>query len=177
MAHGDPKNPEKNPHPVKRYEVIATSYAPGPWDSIEAYIGYDVINQECVPILPFIGVRQTPNAGINVPMIHVDDHTWKGYFYRDALQDEDYFKLGVCHWDVTNISVNAIGKGVSFGWGRMLDDLLRGSVETSYFKKSSYGDKALVPYGAQVYPFNYVDVNKNKDAYFSVTITAKEVGS
>ncbi|WP_230598664.1 hypothetical protein [Xanthomonas albilineans] len=163
-----------NPHPVKRYEVIATSHAPGPWDTIKAYIGYDVINAKCVPLIPFIGQRHMPNTGLDVPMTQVDDHTWKGYFYRDALQDEDYFKLGVCHWDVTSVGVSARGKGVTFGWGGMLVELLHDSPETSYFKKISYGDNALVPYGAQVYPFNYIDVNKNKDAYFSVTIAVKE---
>ncbi|WP_230598254.1 hypothetical protein [Xanthomonas albilineans] len=177
MAHSDPHNPAKNPHPVKRYEVIATSYAPGPWDSITGYVHYDVINTKCVPVSPFIGAQNVPVTGIEIPMDRVDDHTWKGYFYRDALRDEDYFNLGLCHWDVTSISVNTIGKGVRFGWGGMLGDLLRGSTGMSYFKRSSYGDNVLVPYGAQVYPFSYPDVNKNKDAYFSVTIAVKEVKS
>jgi hypothetical protein len=35
MTHGDPKNPKKNPHPIKRYEVTATTDAPGPWDAVK----------------------------------------------------------------------------------------------------------------------------------------------
>ncbi|WP_196298219.1 hypothetical protein [Xanthomonas albilineans] len=163
-----------NPHPVKRYEVIATSHAPGPWDSIKGYIGYDVINEKCVPMMPFVGVRQTPNTGLDVPMTQVDDHTWKGYFYRDALLNEDYFKLGVCHWDVTSVGVSAKGQGVTFGWGGMLVELLRESQEVYYFKKSSYGDRHLVEYGAQTLVGDDDEVLQHPDAHFSVTISVKE---
>ncbi|WP_196298232.1 hypothetical protein [Xanthomonas albilineans] len=163
-----------NPHPVKRYEVIATSHAPGPWDSIEAYIGYDVINEKCVPLAPFLGVRQTPNTGLDVPMTQVDDHTWKGYFYRDALLDEDYFKLGVCHWDATGAGISAIAKGVRFNWGNGLEPLLRDGERTFYFKKSVYGDTSFVPYGAPTLTGEDDEVIQHPDAHFQVTITVRE---
>ncbi|MCC4597236.1 hypothetical protein NRY95_06180 [Xanthomonas campestris pv. phormiicola] len=164
-----------NPHPVKRYEVIATSHAPGPWDTFEgAYIGYDVINTKCVPMIPFIGEQHVPNTGLNIPMTRVDDHTWKGYFYRDALQDEDYFKLGVCHWDVTSVGVSAIAQGVRFAWSSSLEELLRNSSETNYFKRSAYGDRSLVPYGASDFDPANPEVLQRPDAYFPVTIAVKE---
>ncbi|WP_198526492.1 hypothetical protein [Xanthomonas sp. SHU 166] len=167
-----------NPHPVKRYEVIATSNAPGPWDSFKgAYIGYDVINKNCVPMMPVLGEHHVPNTGLDIPMVQVDDHTWKGYFYRDALLDEDYFNLGVCHWDVTSVGVSAIGKGVKFGWGGLLEKILREGGGKSYFKNSSYGDPALVPYGALEFQSDDPEVLKDPDAYFPVTITVKEVKS
>ena len=164
-----------NPHPVKRYEVIATSHAPGPWDSIIGYIHYDVINTKCVPMEPFVGVQNVPGTGLEIPMARVDDHTWKGYFYRDALLDEDYFKLGVCHWNVTSISANAVSQGIRFGWGGMLDELLRHSPETSYFKKSVYGDKSMSGYPALTLNHTDAEVFQTPDAYFQVTIAAKEV--
>ncbi|WP_230598661.1 hypothetical protein [Xanthomonas albilineans] len=163
-----------NPHPVKRYEVIATSHAPGPWDTIKAYIGYDVINEKCVPMMPFVGVRQVPGTGLDVPMTQVDDHTWKGYFYRDALLDEDYFKLGVCHWDTTGVSISAMAKGVRFNWGYTLNTLLRDGVKTRYFKRSIYGDISFVPYGALDLSPADPNVLQHVDAYFPVTITVKE---
>ncbi|WP_225563045.1 hypothetical protein [Rhodanobacter sp. DHG33] len=49
MTHGDPTNPKKNSHPIKRYEITATTDAPGPWDSVKGYIAYEVTNPECVP--------------------------------------------------------------------------------------------------------------------------------
>ncbi|WP_200893912.1 hypothetical protein [Xanthomonas sp. GPE 39] len=163
-----------NPHPVKRYEVIATSHAPGPWDSIKAYIGYDVINPKCVPMIPFIGEQHMPNTGLYIPMARVDDHTWKGYFYRDALLDEDYFKLGVCHWDVTSVGISAIAKGVRFNWSGMLQELLHDSPETSYFKKIVYGDTSFSPYGAPNYSALRPEYKESQGDFFPVTIAVKE---
>ena len=153
MTHGDSTNPAKNPHPVKRYEVTATSDAPGPWDSIEGYIGYDIAKADdgiakCVPMNKFLGEQSLTSIGVDIPMTRVDDHTWRGYFYRHALQDEDDFKLGVCHWDVTSVSVSTTAQGVRFGWGSMLDELLHKGPETRYFKKSVYGDRSFAQYGA-----------------------------
>jgi hypothetical protein len=167
-----------NRHPVKRYEIIATSHAPGPWDSFEgAYIGYDVVNTKCVPMIPFLGAQHVPNTGLKVPMARVGDHTWRGYFYRDALQDEDYFKLGICHWDVTSVGVSAKGKGVMFGWGGLLDEVLRDGIGSRYFKKSAYGNPSLVPYGALELNGDDPEVLENPDAYFLVTIAVREVAS
>ena len=163
-----------NPHPVKRYEVIATSHAPGPWDSIEAYIGYDVINTKCVPMIPFIGEQHVPNTGLDVPMVRVDDHTWKGYFYRDALQDEDYFKLGVCHWDVTSVGISALVQSVRFNWGGMLEELLRDSPQKSYFKRSVYGDRSMAGYPALTLNNTDTEVFERPGDYFTVTIAVKE---
>ena len=163
-----------NPHPVKRYEVIATSHAPGPWESIEAYIGYDVVNAKCVPMIPFIGEQHMPNTGLDVPMVRIDDHTWKGYFYRDALQDEDYFKLGVCHWDVTSVGISALAQSVRFNWGGMLEELLRDSPEKSYFKKSVYGDRSMAGYPALTLNNTDTEVFERPDDYFVVTIAVKE---
>ncbi|PPU91747.1 hypothetical protein XalbCFBP2523_13665 [Xanthomonas albilineans] len=163
-----------NPHPVRRYEVIATSHAPGPWDTIKAYIGYDVINEKCVPMMPFVGVQQVPGTGLDVPMTQVDDHTWKGYFYRDALLDEDYFKLGVCHWDATGAVIVATAKGVRFNWGNGLEPLLRDGERPFYFKKSVYGDTSFAPYGAPTLTGEDDEVVQHPDAHFQVTITVRE---
>ncbi|WP_235430566.1 hypothetical protein [Xanthomonas sp. MUS 060] len=155
--------------------MIATSHAPGPWDTFEgAYIHYDVINPKCVPMMRFVGAQHMPNTGLDVPMTQVDDHTWKGYFYRDALLDEDYFKLGVCHWGVTSVSASAIAKGVRFAWSGAFEELLRESQEVYYFKKSAYGDQHLVEYGAQTLVGDDDEVTQHPDAHFPVTIAVKE---
>ena len=175
MTHGDPSNPAKNPHPVKRYEVTATSYAPGPWDSVEAYIGYEVINTKCVPRDSFTGGQSVPNIGLDIPMTRVDDHTWNGYFYRDALQDEDYFKLGMCHWDVTDVSASFSAHGINFSSGSLLKNFLSSTSQTEYFKKSSYNDRDLVGIGALQFLPSSPEVVKHADAFFPITVTVKEV--
>lgn len=174
MSHGDPKNPAKNPHPVSRYEVTATSDVPGPWDSMIGYIHYDVANKQCIPMDSFLGEQNVPNIGVDIEMNRVDDHTWKGYFYRDALQDDDYFNLGVCHWDVTSVSANTTAQGVRFGWGGLFDELLRDSPETSYFKKSSYGDQSFAPDGAPNYSPLRPEYRRDPSEFFPVTIAIGE---
>jgi hypothetical protein len=163
-----------NPHPVKRYEVIATSRAPGPWDSIQAYIHYDVVNKKCVPQDWFTSAQNVPNTGIYTGMTRIGENTWKGYFYRDALQDEDYFKLGVCHWDATSVGISADAQGVRFGWGDLLDSLLHEGVWTRYFKKSAYRNQAFVRYGTlDLDPADPV-IHQHPSDYFQVTIAVKE---
>lgn len=180
MTHGTPEKPARNPHPVKRYEITATSEAPGQWDSIEGYIGYDIVKGDngivkCVPMDSFLGVQSLTSIGLDIAMTRVNDHTWRGYFYRDALQDEDYYNLGVCHWDVTGVSVSAMAQGVRFAWSDLFDDLLHKGPETRYFKKSVYGDQSFAQYGAPDLDPADPEVLKHPDAYFKVTLAVKEI--
>ncbi|WP_235429776.1 hypothetical protein [Xanthomonas sp. GPE 39] len=176
MSHGDPKNPKHNPHPVKRYEVIATADAPGPWDSVKGYLEYKVSNQECTPEDKFLGVHvMPPIVGQDFEMTRIDEKTWKGYFYRDFMQDEDYYGLGDCHWEPASVSTVFVGNGVAFDPGAVFEQILRNGQQTEYFKKSSYGDKALVRYGAQNYSIDDIGVIQNPGDYFKITMAIKEV--
>ena len=174
MSHGTSSNPAKNLHPVKRYEVTATSDAPGPWDSIDGYIGYDIANTQCMPLAPFFGERSLTSIGILIKMDRVGANTWRGHFYRDALQDEEYANLGVCHWDVTSVSANTTAQGVRFGWGGLFDELLRDSPETSYFKKRDYGDRSFAPDGAPNYSPLRPEYRRDPSEFFPVTIAIGE---
>lgn len=175
MTHGDPKNPKKNPHAVKRYEVTATADAPGPWDSVGGTVFFDVINNEdCVPRDSFTGGQNVPNTGDHFEMTRVDEKTWKGYFYRDALQDEDYFGMGVCHWDATGVGADFAVRGEKFNSSFLVKDFLEGP-QISYFKKSDYGEQALVRYGAPNYSPLRPEYTQNPTAFFPVTISIKEI--
>jgi hypothetical protein len=175
MSHGDPKNPKTNPNPVKRYEVTATADAPGPWDSVKGYISYKVINPNCTPEDKFLGVHALPSTeGQHIEMTRVDENTWKGYFYRDFILDEDYYGLGICHWDATSVGGVFVVRGETFGSSSILEDSLHSGPQTSYFKKSDYGNQALVKYGPQDYSAQDTDVIQHPDAYFRITIAVKE---
>lgn len=176
MTHGDPKNPKKNPHPVKRYEVIATADAPGPWDSVSGTAFFDVVNLKCTPENTFLGVHVKPqDVAIDFEMTRANDRTWKGYFYRDAIQDEDYYGLGVCHWDAISVSAGFAAQGMNFSSGSLLGSFLQKDSQVRYFKKNAYGNPALVRYGAQDYSAADTDVIQHPDAYFSITVTVKDV--
>ena len=175
MTHSDPENPKKNPNPVKRYEITARADAPGPWDEVSGTAFFEVVNVECTPENKFLGVHVKPtDVPIEFKMDRVDEKTWKGYFYRDSMMDEDYYGLGVCHWDSTSVSAGFAVQGVNFNSGMLLKEILQKGSQTEYFKKSAYGDHKLVGIGT----LNFSSINpeyvKNPDAFFPITLTVKE---
>ncbi|MBD8899989.1 hypothetical protein [Rhodanobacter sp. DHG33] len=175
MTHGDPTNPKKNPNPVKRYEVTATVDAPGSWDSVKGHIAYEVVNRECVPRGSFTGGQNVPNVGHDFEMTRVDGNTWKGYFYRDALRDEDYFGLGICHWDATGVTPIFTTHGETFGAATWLQDALAKGPQTEYFKKSEFLDKSLSGDGALDFSEKNPEYIKDPGAFFPIIVTVKEV--
>jgi hypothetical protein len=168
-----------NSNPRQKYEVIVTSAAPGPWDSVQGYVGYTVTNVKCVPQLPLEGAREVPNTGRKFKLSSTDGgKTWVGYFYRDAIEDADYFGLGVCHWDIESVGPGFYVHGEVFGHGLMLKDMLVPNTYTSYFKKSEYFNKSLDG-GALEWPANDKESRKeiavSPDAFFPMTITVRKV--
>lgn len=174
--HADPKNPKKNPHPVKRYEVTATAEAPGPWDKVDGYIIYEVVNIQCTPENKFLGVHIKPTeVGVNIEMIRVGENTWRGHFYRDYMQDEDYYGMGVCHWDTTSVTSGFTVHNEVFGSGSVFDDFLRHGSNTDYFKKSEYLDRSLAGDGALSFSSKYPGYIKSPNEFFPITVSVKEV--
>ena len=171
--HGDPKNPEKNPHPVKRYEVTATVDSPGPWDSVKGVVFFDVVNAECVPQDTFTGGRNVPNTSYDFEMVPIGRNTWRGYFYRDALRDDDYFGKGVCHWDAAQVAPDFKVDGVGFGSSQLVDDALR-SPQTDYFRKSDLSEQVKDLDSAPAFSVTRPEYKKNPDGFFPVTLTIKE---
>lgn len=174
MTHGDPKNPKKNPHPVKRYEVVVTADAPGPWDSVSGTVFFDVINRECVYRDSFTGGQNVPNSGYDFKMNRVDEKKWIGYFYRDALEDEDYFGLGVCHWDATGLTPTFIVHGEAFAASTGFEDALHKGPQVTYFKKSEYFDHSLTGDAALESTASTPDVVQHPDHFFPITVTVRE---
>jgi len=174
MTHGDPSNPAKNPHPVKRYVVTATSYAPGPWDAVEGVAFFDVINKKCVPMDSFTGGQSPPNTSVHFEMTRMNEKTWKGYFYRDALVDEDYFGLGVCHWDVTSLAPVFTVHSEKFGASTWFEDALHKGAQTTYFKKSEFLDHSLGGDDSLESTASTPEVIQRPSEFFPITVTVKE---
>ena len=174
--HGDPDSPKKNPHPTKRYELTAMAEAPGPWDSVIGSVSFEVANPGCTPENEFLGVHLLPRAfAIDFEMTRVGGNSWKGYFFRDALIDENYYGLGICRWDITNVSAEFITQGVDFPKSAFLKALLNEGPQSTYFKKTAYGDSTLVRYGPRDYSPTSLDVTQHPDGFFSVTVAVKEL--
>ena len=170
-----------NPRPQQKYEVIVTSDAPGPWDSVEASVLYTVTNDECVPLTPIEGARLTPDTLRTFKVTSSDGgKTWIGYFYRDAIEDADYFGRGVCHWDVESVGPSFTVHGENFGPDADLSEMLTAKTYTTNFLKAQYFDKAITDNlpatGRRMNDAEAVaEVARDPGAFFPMTITVKEV--
>jgi hypothetical protein len=168
-----------NSNPRQKYEVIVTSAAPGPWDSVQGYVGYTVTNVKCVPQLPLEGAREVPNTGRKFKLSSTDGgKTWVGYFYRDAIEDADYFGLGACHWDIESVGPGFYVHGEVFGHGLVLHEMLVPKVYTNYFEKAEYFHKGLGGTAVarrMANPDAAAEVNHDPNAFFPITITVKAV--
>lgn len=175
MNHGNPENPKKNPHPVKRYEVTTTTKVTGPWDVVKGRVFFDVTNVECTPEDKFLGVHKIPkDVVIDFDMTRVDENTWKGYFYRDSIQDEDYYGLGVCHWDTSSAAAVFVAHGVTFTSSDVLDVFLHKGPQTNYFRKSFYEDHSSTVDNVPGFSAINPQVVQHPDAFFPITVIVKE---
>lgn len=174
MNHGDPKNPKKNPHPLKRYEVIATSEAPGPWDSVKGIVFFDVTNLDCVPRGALTGGQNVPNIGQDFDMASIDGKTWKGYIYTDFLVDEDYFGKGVCRWSATAVTPVFTVHNRNFGAATWLADALIKGAQTDYFKRKDFLDQSPTAYAALDFSVINPEYLKDPGTFFPITVTVRE---
>jgi hypothetical protein len=175
MSHGDPEHPKKNPHPVQRYEVIATADTPGPWDSVKGYVSFKVTNLDCVPQDSFTGARNVPNTNFDFEMERTGPKSWVGHFYRDTLQDEDIFGRGVCKWDASTVGAEFIVHGTSFTSSDLLTTLINHGPETAYFKKSDFLNGADNEGGSLGFSSKNPLYTADPGAFFPITITVEAV--
>jgi hypothetical protein len=168
--HGDPDHPRETRHPLKRYELIAKAKAPGSWESVTGQLTF-VVNSECVPEGFHSRGWLVPNVAYSFAMKRTDDDTWKGYFYRDALQDENYFGLGTCHWDAAHVAANFTVHGTAFHQLAMLyfGEAATFEEKESYFLKSEF--LKAQPDRSEVMGFSHYDPDTSAypERYFTIS--------
>lgn len=159
-----------NPHPQQRYEITVTVDAPGPFDSVKGYAFYQVSNPSCIPQAPLTGGRSMPNISHDFELTQVSKGTYRGYFYLDQFQNEDYFGLGTCHMDLMSVAPDFNVHGESFNTALMLDDVVGQKSKTTYFSKKEYFERTL---GGAALEWHSIDreVATHPDSYFPITVT------
>ncbi|WP_139350826.1 hypothetical protein [Rhodanobacter sp. C01] len=132
---------KQNPHPKMRYEITMTiDGAPGPFDSVTAFVQYKVSNDRCVPLQPISGATLAPEDSVPLDLTKISDKVYTGHLYVDLLQDEDYYGLGVCHWEVVAATAVLQVKNVGFSPGLFKADVLAQRSATRYFLERDYFD-------------------------------------
>lgn len=135
------KNPDiqLNPNPRMKYEITVTiDGAPGDFERIEGSVDYIVSNEHCVPVTPITGATIPPEKRLSMPLRHVSGNVYKGELFMDALQDEDYFGMGVCHWSVVAASANLYAHRVDVSASLFKDDMLAQKAVTRYYSYGMY---------------------------------------
>ena len=177
-----------NPHPKQAYRLkIKINDAPGPLVSMNnTYIRY--MARDCSYVINHIeGVTSHPRKYVDIPLRQVGKDEYEASFYFDAVQDEDYFGEGVCHWkpDGFDGTFKATGKEEETGF--TISDVMRNLLEkktlTKYYWKWSYPyftreDGSISPdfvnFGITSPELYSAEEHKEM---FTITVTLEEVSS
>lgn len=104
-----PADVKTNPAPHGGNAVaFQTSGLPGAVRLLGAQLHYKVENRDCVPMdhgLAVGGVRLPPQYALAASFWLAPDGALVVETPDDALIDEDYFGLGVCHWELESVSL------------------------------------------------------------------------
>ncbi len=170
---------QRNPAPGRRYDItLAITDAPGPFGSVEGFAQYEAPN--CVFTLDSIaGVHSIPRHRMPVTYRKLDDSTYVGTIYLDAMLDEDYFANGICHWQFTSTTavLKATGAHAETGFAPSfeLEEALAQKSMTKYFWKERYPRESIEDYSEFGRPSAENFKSEIRDNLFTITLTPKEV--
>jgi hypothetical protein len=146
--------------------------APGPFDSIEARVQYQVMNSRCVPMLPGSGATPTLSKAMPLSLVRLDERTYRGSFFADLLQDEDYYGMGICHWEFIATSAALKVNSTTFRPTLFMGPTDPDKSSATYFAKVEYEDTTPGEHnstGTVKTPY----VTEHPDKFFSVSIDAQ----
>ncbi|HGM5876334.1 hypothetical protein [Stenotrophomonas maltophilia] len=171
-----------NPSPQQGYELVLTlKDAPGPFAVVEGVAQYDVSNhKDCGRVLRATGTASRITSQELVTLRQVGENEYRGTFYLDRMQDEDYYGRGVCHWALTGVGAmlrattgEADTRFLTFIDKERMD---AGSRVTRHYPRADYPRiEEIIGYGAsgEEDPSSYrADL---RDALFSTTTTVQKL--
>ncbi|PZS81729.1 hypothetical protein A7X84_12310 [Stenotrophomonas maltophilia] len=171
-----------NPAPKQAYELVLTlKDAPGPFAVAEGVAQYDVSNYEdCGRVLPATGTAGRITSQEPVTLHKVSENEYRGTFYPDRMQDQDYYDRGTCHWTLTGVgamlrATNGEGdtRFLTYVNKERMD---AGSPLTLYYPKIAYPRAELAanfPASGKEDPSAYKEELRN--ALFSSTTTVQKL--
>lgn len=98
-----------NPNAKERYEIVVTvEDAPETLKRFAGKVQYTIQNRrECLPVdytRSLGGSRHNYDKSIEVMFEATEAGVYKSFFFMDAVLDENYYGLDVCHWSATVIA-------------------------------------------------------------------------
>lgn len=171
-----------NPSPQQGYELVLTlKDAPGPFAVVEGVAQYDARNYAaCGRIVPATGTASRITSQEPIALRQVGENEYRGTFYLDRMQDEDYYGRGVCHWTLTGVGamLRATGDTANTRFLTFLkkDRVDAGSPLTLHYPKIAYPRAELAanyPASGKENPSEYKE--DLRDALFSTTTTVQKL--
>lgn len=171
-----------NPNPKQRYDItMSIKDAPGPFEHVRFGASYEA--KDCSYVISeFEGVRGHPEHHVELDFRKVDEHTYVGTLYLDAMVDEDYYGNGVCHWQMTGMGVGLKATGAEeetrFSSSLMVESVQAQESETTYFWKKRYPRSRTYGFPSS----GHTDRRKFSpeildSEIFTITLTSEEVQS
>lgn len=132
---------KQNPNPRLRYHItLKVDDAPGPFDAIRAFANYRVTNERCVPMTPVTGATIEPQETVPLSLTRGADGAWHGTVFMDHFLDEDYYGLGVCHWELVAVGAKLTAGNQDFSPAIYLEEIKDGQPVHRYFSSKAYHD-------------------------------------
>lgn len=131
-----------NPAPKRRYDITMTmENAPGPFADVKGYAQYSA--PDCIYMLDSAaGVHARPEHTLDIDFRKVDETTYVGSIYLDAILDQDYFGKGMCRWGLTFARAELKATGAEnealFVPGFSSDDVADANIVKNYMQKKFY---------------------------------------
>ncbi len=107
----------------------------------DAELHFEIQNRECVPMdygRAWGGVRLPPRYGLPAHISRASDGALIVDVPKDALIDEDYFSLGVCHWALQSVSLPFASDRARFVASVSADEILAGKDLVLQYLVSDY---------------------------------------
>ncbi|MBA0388207.1 hypothetical protein D7U91_10315 [Stenotrophomonas maltophilia] len=171
-----------NPAPKQAYELVLTvKDAPGPFAIVEGVAQYDVSNYEdCGRVIWSTGTASRITSQEPVELRRTGENEYRGMFYLDRMQDQDYYDRGTCHWTLTGVGAmlratngEADTRFLTYVNKERMD---AGSPLTLYYPKTAYPRAELAanfPASGKEDPSAYKEELRN--ALFSSTTTVQKL--
>lgn len=134
-----------NPAPQQPYTLtLAFSDLPGKPSEVKGTLDFEVSNLDCVPMdykRAVGGVKLAPQHSVPVEFRLNDQGSYIARVNADALLDEDYYGLGVCHWALASATVHFRSPSTRFVGGAGADAVMSGDSVTQHYLVNDFNKK------------------------------------
>ena len=132
----------------ERYQLTARfADAPGPIGALTGVAHYRVTNSDCAPLdasRAVGGVRLAPLHDLPITWRANGEGAYLAQLTADALLDEDYFGLGVCHWTFDGVDVHFASPATAFVGVLRRADIAGGAPKTEHYLVRDYATRPPV---------------------------------